>query len=64
MRPKRDERRSVTTKDFIVQPDAIATEKSGTGRGLRGAVLKSSLSKETEAELQEALHGSTVPVGA
>jgi uncharacterized membrane protein len=43
-----------------VTPDKAVEGLSRFG----GTVLKSSLSKEAEAELQEALHGAETPVGA
>ena len=48
-----DEARQLA-KDLIIEPDAIeAMSKYG------GTVLKTSLSKEGEQELQEALHGGS-----
>ena len=49
-------RRAWLAQDLIIQPDAIAViTRDNDGSG---TVLKTSLSKEDEKELQVALHGS------
>lgn len=52
-----------TSALFLVVERATPDKAISALRPYGGTVLKSSLSREAEAELQEALHGDTSPVG-
>ena len=60
----RDMLKPGTSALFLVVEQMTTDRATAALSKYGGTVLKSSLSKETEAELQDALHGSAAPVGA